>query len=889
MSGDGWGPRLSAGTKATEVAPTPHELWMVAARESEDAIIGVDRFGRINSWTRGASRLFGYQHDEVEGLDSTVLVPPSQNAEHSERLGRVMEGERIAPAAVQVRRRQGTLLPALLTLADLPETGGACLIFRDLTERETTQQTLADSQRWLAEAQRLAHVGLWVWDCDSDTVQLSDELYRIHGLEPLDFDGRMSSRLDLAHPEDRDRLEAGLRQTLAGRESFDLDYRLVQPSGSVRWVNERATVEISADGRAIGLRGTCQDITEHKWEALQAQATLLGLLNRVTAAANEASDLEEALTRCIKDVASQFEWSVGHGVILEAGGAVERHIWHLGEPGRYERFQDVASTIPVGSGRSPLSRAVSRRRDVWVTADPGDPLHDSRRVLGPAAAEAGFQSGYAFPVLLGDELLAAVEFYSTEQRDVDSQLIDALANGALQLGRVVERSRTRDAFAYQALHDALTNLPNRTLFMDRLTQALATSARDGSRLAVIFLDLDHFKLINDSLGHDVGDEVLKAVSQRVTRVLRPGDTAARFGGDEFMVLCQGLPSEDTAVDVANRLLDAIAEPIWVGQTGHVVEASAGIALSFDPLAAPTDLIRDADAAMYRAKEDGRGRFHIFDEGLHERASRKLAVANELRTALEQGEFNLEYQPQVRIADGRVVGYEALIRWHNPARGRMNPAEFIPLAEQSRLIVPIGEWVLHEACTQAAEWIDEGVGPSDLKMSVNVSAVQLSRPELADAVAAALAASGLPAANLCIEITESVLMADPATYLEALLGLKLLGVSIAVDDFGTGYSSLAYLSRFPIDVLKIDKAFVSDLERAGERARSILRTVVELSHALGVTSIAEGVETEAQLRDLAAVGCDEAQGFYLARPQPADAISDPVDQIAARSGGDGRAA
>ena len=886
MSGDGWEPRLNPEANAAEAADpgaTPHELWMVAARESEDAIVGVDRVGRINSWTRGASRLFGYKHDEIVGQDSSVLVPPVQASDHQDRLSRVMAGERIAPIVTQVKRRQGALVPAMLTMACLSETGGVCIIVRDLTERETSQETLAESQRALAEAQRLAHVGLWVWDSESDTVQLSDELYRIHDLEPLDYDGRMATRLALAHPDDRDRLDACLRGTLAGYGIFDLDYRVIQPSGAIRWVNERATVEFSADGRAIGLRGTCQDITDHKRseEALLRQATLLDLLQKMTVAANEASDLEDALSRCIEDVATEFDWPIGHGVILDRSGAIERHVWHLDDPKGYWRFQDAAMDVPVGAGRGPLSRAVTGRRDVWLSAHPGDPLYDPRQLLGPAAAEEGFQTGFAFPVLLGDELLAAVEFYATEPRPVDTQLVETLDLGALQLGRVVERARTRDALAHQALHDSLTKLPNRTLFMDRLSQGLSTAARDGSLLAVIFLDLDHFKLINDSLGHDVGDEVLRAVSQRVLSVLRPGDTAARFGGDEFMVLCQRLPSEDVAVEVANRILDAIAEPISVrGQADHVVNASAGIALAASTHAAPTDLIRDADAAMYRAKEDGRGRFHIFDEGLHQRASRKLAVANELRTALEHDEFTLEYQPQVRISDGRVIGYEALIRWDNPARGRMSPAEFIPLAEDTRLIVPIGEWVLREACRQAAQWIEQGVGPADLKMSVNVSAVQMGRPELADAVAGALAESGLDAANLCIEITESVLMSDPATHLEALLGLKLLGVSLAVDDFGTGYSSLAYLSRFPIDVIKIDKAFVDDLERAGHRARSILRAVVDLAHALGVTTIAEGVETGSQLQDLDSVGCEAAQGYYLARPQPAESITSSSQSVLA---------
>jgi diguanylate cyclase (GGDEF)-like protein len=450
--------------------------------------------------------------------------------------------------------------------------------------------------------------------------------------------------------------------------------------------------------------------------------------------------------------------------------------------------------------------------------------------------------------------------------------MDTAVHGASQLGHVVERARARGALARQALHDGLTDLPNRNLFLDRLRHALRVLDREPTHLAVMFMDLDNFKLINDSLGHNVGDALLTTVADRLLAVMRPGDTTARFGGDEFMILCEGLPTAEAAIDIAQRLLAAVQMPIDLGlELDSVVTASAGIVITSDSTARADDLIRDADAAMYRAKEAGGARYQIFDEALHQQAARKLIVATELRRAVENEEFRLVYKPQVRLSDRSLIGVEALVRWQHPERGLLGPGEFISVAEQTQLVVPMGAWVLDAACRQLSTWAE--LGPrTDMKMCVNVSAVQLGRAELLDVVSAAISASGVDPSCLCIEITESVLMADAEAGLEALLALKMLGVDIAVDDFGTGYSSLAYLSRFPIDVIKIDKGFVDPLGGHDPRARSIVRAVVDLSRALGLQTLAEGVETQDQLDELLALGCEAAQGYLFARPQPAAEIT-----------------
>jgi diguanylate cyclase (GGDEF)-like protein len=396
-------------------------------------------------------------------------------------------------------------------------------------------------------------------------------------------------------------------------------------------------------------------------------------------------------------------------------------------------------------------------------------------------------------------------------------------------------------------------------------------------VALIFLDLDNFKLINDSLGHETGDDLVVKVARRIARVLRPQDTAARFGGDEFIVLCDELENEQDVVNVAERILAAVSEPmILEGHRETFVTASAGIAIASEPGNAPEALLRDADLAMYRAKEAGRGLYQIFDSAMHRLATERLTVATELRAAIVNGQLRLLYQPQVDTATGEMFGVEALIRWQHPERGLIGPLEFISVAEETHLIVPLGEWVLVEACRQGARWRDQYPEGEPLKLCVNVSAKQLARPELLDDVASALARSGIIPSSLCLEITESVLMGDEGSFLETLIGLKALGVAIAIDDFGTGYSSLAYLRRYPIDVIKVDKAFVDGLEDPDPKPTAVMAAVVDLAHALGVVALAEGVETHAQRDALRRLGCDGCQGYLFGRPVEPDVITVLMD-------------
>ena len=433
---------------------------------------------------------------------------------------------------------------------------------------------------------------------------------------------------------------------------------------------------------------------------------------------------------------------------------------------------------------------------------------------------------------------------------------------------VTERRRAQDKLSHQALHDPLTGLPN----LDRIGQALARSGRHDWSVAVLFFDVDRFKVVNDSLGHGAGDALLVLVVERLQGLLRPGDTMARLGGDEFLVVCEEVDGIQQARQLADRLSRAFGAPFVLGEREMFATASVGIALGRVPDATPESMLRDADAAMYRAKERGRARYEVFDEDMRAQALRRLDTEHAMPRALERNEFRILYQPIVSLDTGTMTGVEALVRWEHPDHGLITPAEFVPIAEDNGLIVPLGSWVLGQAMEQAASWHREHPTRRDLHVTVNLSGRQLQDPGLAFSVANALDALEMDPAALTLEITESVLMHDRDISLARLLDLKFLGVRLAIDDFGTGYSSLAYLQRFPLDVLKIDKAFVDGVAHGPEES-ALAAAIIRLGHTLHLRTVAEGVECPSQVAHLRRLGCAEAQGFLFARPLPADEIAD----------------
>ena len=434
----------------------------------------------------------------------------------------------------------------------------------------------------------------------------------------------------------------------------------------------------------------------------------------------------------------------------------------------------------------------------------------------------------------------------------------------LVLEDATSRTKAEAELTLQTFQDRLTSLPNRTLFMERLQQSLLRVERKKTYAALLYVDLDRFKLVNDSLGHAVGDRLLVQVATRLRSCLRPEDTVARLGGDDFAVLFEDLSDVSGAITVAGRIHAAIKEPFQVGGEEVFTGCSMGLALTNRGLHSPGDLVRDAELAMYRAKAKGDGAVEIFDPSMNQKARERFRLEAELRHALERSEFLLNYQPLISFHTGRIEGWEALVRWKHPERGMVSPLDFIPLAEETGLILPIGQWVLEEACRQASDWQQRYPSDPPRMINVNLSMRQFQQKDLVEMVTTVLSNTHLKPRHLKLEITESVMMKDPDASIEAMQQFKSLNVNLVIDDFGTGYSSLSYLKRFPVDALKVDKSFVDRLGQDAEDT-AIVEAIISLSKALGLRVTAEGIETREQFDRLRTMGCDQGQGYYMSRP------------------------
>jgi len=611
------------------------------------------------------------------------------------------------------------------------------------------------------------------------------------------------------HPHDRAQVRQRLRAHLRGIEPLFTSEHRIDPHGEGDWVWVRVrgrTVERDAAGRPRRLAGTARDTT-----------------------ASRHADAE-------RRIASEVLRSMG-----EAVAVLDRDLHFVAVNPAFSRITGYGDAQVLGR---PFALLDSGRRDGRDRA-----LHDE------FARGGQWQGNLWMTRRDGEEILCHVRHNGIGDASGESSF------HVVVLSDITEQKRAEQELRYLANYDPLTGLPNRSLLSERLARAIVRARREGGHVAVLFLDLDRFKDVNDSLGHAAGDRVLRAAAERVQQAVGPHHTVARLGGDEFTVVLEGLASADAAEHTARRVLEAFAAPLVFGEH-HEISICPSIGISLFPTHAqvPTELLKHADTAMYQAKAAGRRTWQVYSADMDESTRRRATLAGLLRRVLERDELTVVYQPRYSLRERRVVGAEALLRWRNPDFGVVPPDQFIPLAEDTGLILEIGEWVLKEACTTLRQWREAGL--HGLRMSVNVSAIQLLRGDLAATLARILAETGVSSGQLELELTESAIMANVERSASVLHACRALGVGVAVDDFGTGYSSLAYLKRLPLTTLKIDQEFVGDLTRDPDD-EAITSTVIAMGHSLALTVVAEGVETAGQLQFLREHGCDEIQGHYIA--------------------------
>jgi diguanylate cyclase (GGDEF)-like protein/PAS domain S-box-containing protein len=820
--------------RAENALRASEEKFAKAFMHTPDAVAITDRAtGRFIEVNPSFEQQFGWSSAEAVGRTSLELGIWADPSDRQRMLDAAQTG-RLNNLEVRLFSRDGSVTSNLLFGGEIELNGTTCLVLtvRNITEQRVQEQALNESRQRLRLALESADLGTWDWHIPSSRLFASARASQLQGLESLPFEGAFLDFFRQVPMEDRHSLRQSYQSLVAEHRShYQVTYRVQLENGGLRFLESTAKLQLDDTGQPQRMVGTLVDISERLLREQRLQAS------------------EEKFAKA-------FHSSPDAITITER------------DSGRYievnEGFTRITGYLPdevVGRTAFEL--------DIWA--------YPEERVR---MIEHLTQQGQVLHMEMhgrhrdGEVRLVDVSVQPIELNGVPCLLLTARD--------ISELKQAQAQVQHLAYHDALTNLPNRALLMDRLTQQIALLKRHDLRGALLFLDLDHFKHINDSLGHPVGDSVLRLVTARLEASVRLEDTVARLGGDEFVVLLSGLEGKRSEVtrhvrQVADKLRQLLAEPMLLDGHRLQVTPSIGVALIPDHGNTPADLLKRADIALYRAKDSGRNAIQLFRTTMQDAASARLRLENDLRLALARGEFELHFQPQVDARDGKVVGAEALLRWQHPQLGPQSPAQFIQVLEESGLIVEVGGWVLAEACHFCAQLLADGLVDSErFSLCVNISPRQFRQHDFVERVASSLRDSQLPNAMLKLEITEGIVIQNIDDTVGKMLRLKKHGVSFAMDDFGTGYSSLTYLKRLPVDMLKIDQSFVRDATHDPNDAE-IIRAIVAMARSLGLALIAEGVEQQDQLDFLQAQDCHLYQGYLFSKPLPQDAFRELLER------------
>jgi diguanylate cyclase (GGDEF)-like protein/PAS domain S-box-containing protein len=849
-----------------------------------------DRDGRNVLAGNAYREWLGLDLERVRGVHISEVVGPARYAEIEPIIAAVLTdgaAQFDESPLVDVSGRTRHVREAYVPDVADGEVRGFSLLVTDVTERVEATEANAVAAVELANADALQHVAEFVAARTQPAEVAAFVSREVAHLFGADAGGIVRFRADALgevvgwHSDvAQAALEVGTTVDLEGLHAVSIVYRT--GTAARRRPRKGASVLLPAltERVAVPIR-----VGDRVWGALMIASVKPDTIAR-TAAARLARFAElVALGISERDARDELQWRVAQQVavnelsVLALGGggvedllraAIDKVAEIVGVP-----TASIVEVLPDGDAmvRAVGGTGASTHVGMRYAASPGtltgtvltdgvsivtaDLRGDARFLRAPAAGE-GMTAGAGFVIRLADRAWGVVFAFSPEPRSFTADELAFLESVAKVIGRAIERSESEQTIHHQALHDALTGIPNRTLLLDRLTLALERAIRTGTFVGVLYIDLDRFKDVNDTYGHPEGDALLVAVAEHLTAAIRPGDTVARVGGDEFAVVAETLAGPEEALALAERLLRELATPL-----GTLTGASIGVAVRKGGASAD-DAMRDADTALYRAKASGRGRVELFDAEMRARMLDRLQTEADLRGALEREEFDLHYQPIVALADGSIAALEGLVRWRHPTRGMLPPGVFIGIAEETGAIIDLGRFVIARACADAARWNATRPDADPVLMTVNLSPVQLGDAGLPEFVATSLSASGIEPSQLGLEITETVVFSENPEHAARLLAIKRLGVRLLLDDYGTGYSSLSYIRRFPLDFLKLDRSFVSGVGQ-DETDTAIVVAVCELARALGLTVVAEGVESAEQLAALHAIGCEHVQGYYFARP------------------------